>query len=325
MCAILEIVADVFVHQAFQMPLIENDHVVEQIPAEGAYPAFRNTVLPWTSEARPLWPDTEALHGIGHFTIELWATIKDQVAGVRVIWERLAQLLNDPCTRRMASHLTLKNTPPVMRDDEKAVEHSEGQRRDGKEIHRGDGFPMTAEKGRPSLGRLRTPRRSPHPAQHGSLRKIEAKHFQSAVDARCAPCGIFRDHAKDELTQILADAFSARPNPTLREPLQYSLNPARCQRTTVSGRTRIDACIHSGQSRRKITQNSLSEVETCGRGYRCFITSSCWRRAKFSSSRSRQERKIRIRRITKNLSRHSMKSVSYGNRQSWGISANSLI
>jgi len=56
MCAILEIVADVFVHQAFQMPLIENDHVVEQIPAAGAYPAFRNTVLPWTSEARPLWP-----------------------------------------------------------------------------------------------------------------------------------------------------------------------------------------------------------------------------------------------------------------------------
>jgi hypothetical protein len=29
-----------------------------------------------------------------------------------------------------------------MRDDEKAVEHSEGQRRDGKEIHRGDSFPM---------------------------------------------------------------------------------------------------------------------------------------------------------------------------------------
>src|ERR1035438_9198756 len=94
MGAVLEIVADIFVHQAFQMPLIENDHLVEQIPAAGAYPAFRNTVLPWTSEARPLWHDTEALHGFGHFTIELWAAIKDQVARGRVIWERLAQLLN---------------------------------------------------------------------------------------------------------------------------------------------------------------------------------------------------------------------------------------
>jgi FixJ family two-component response regulator len=81
-----------------------------------------------------------------------------------------------------------------MRDDEKAVEHSGGRPRDGKEIHRGDGFPMIAQKGRPSLGRLRIPQRSPHPAQDGSLRKIEAKHFQFTVDARCAPCEIFRDH-----------------------------------------------------------------------------------------------------------------------------------
>jgi hypothetical protein len=125
----------------------------------------------------------------------------------------------------MASHLTLKNTPPVMRDDEKAVEHSEGQRWHSKEIHRGDGSPMIAEKGRPSLGQLRTPRRSPHPAQHGSLRKIEAKHFQFAVDARCAPCGIFRDHAKDQLAQFLADVFSARANPTPREPRPIQLEP----------------------------------------------------------------------------------------------------
>jgi hypothetical protein len=68
MCAILEIVADVFFHQAFQLPLIENDHVVEQIPASGADPAFRNTVLPWTFEARSLWLDTEAPHHFGHFT-----------------------------------------------------------------------------------------------------------------------------------------------------------------------------------------------------------------------------------------------------------------
>src|SRR5450631_4543674 len=177
MGAILEIVEDVFVHQAFQMLPIENDHMVEQIPAAGAYPAFRNAVLPWTSEAGALGLNAEALHSFDHFIIELWAAIKDQVPGGRVIGEGLAQLLNAPCTRRMASHLTLKNTPPVVRDDEKAVEHSESQRWDGKEIHRGDGFPMIAQKSRPPLGRPRTPRRSPHPAQHGSLRKIEAKHF----------------------------------------------------------------------------------------------------------------------------------------------------
>jgi hypothetical protein len=33
------------------------------------------------------------------------------------------------------------------------------------------------------------------------------------VDARCAPGGIFRDHAKDQLAQFLADAFSPPPEP----------------------------------------------------------------------------------------------------------------
>ena len=111
MCAILEIVEDVFVHQAFQMPPIENDHMVEQIPATGANPAFRNAVLPWTSEARLLWADTEALHGFGHFTIELWAAIVDQVAGGRVIWERLAQLLADAFSAR--PNPTLREPRPI--------------------------------------------------------------------------------------------------------------------------------------------------------------------------------------------------------------------
>src|ERR1035441_9815307 len=193
MSAILEIVEDVFVDQAFQMSPIENDYVVEQIPSAGAYPAFRNTVLPWTSEARPLWLDAETLHCLDHFIIELWAAIKDQVARGRVVRERLAQLLNDPCTRRMASHIPVKNTPPVMRHDEKAVQHSEGQRWHSEEIHRGDGFTMIAQKGRPSPGRLRTPRRFSHPTRHRSLRKIEAEHFQFAVNAQCAPRGIFRN------------------------------------------------------------------------------------------------------------------------------------
>ena len=325
MCAILEIVEDVFVHQAFQMPPIENDHMVEQIPATGASPAFRNAVLPWTSEARLLWADTEALHGFGHFTIELRAAIKNQVAGSRVIWERLAQLLNDPCTRRMASHLTLKNTPPVMRDDEKAAEHSEGQRRDGKEIHRGDGFPMIGEKGRPSLGRLRTPRRSPHPAQHVGSETSKPSIFNSPW-MRGAPHVEFSATIRkiSSRNSLLTHFLPARTR-RRESHVQYSLNPARCQRTTVSGWTRINACIHSGQNRRKITQNSLPDVETCARGYRCFRTTSCWLSTKFSSSRSRRERKMRIWKSTKYLSRHSMKSVSCRGGPSWDLYGSSLI
>jgi hypothetical protein len=44
--SIFVVVADVLVHQSFQMPFIDNDHMVEQIPAAVANPPFRNTVLP---------------------------------------------------------------------------------------------------------------------------------------------------------------------------------------------------------------------------------------------------------------------------------------
>jgi hypothetical protein len=61
--AIIEIVEDVFVYQAFQMPPVKNDHMVEQIPAAGAYPTFRNAVLSWTTETVALGLNAETLDG----------------------------------------------------------------------------------------------------------------------------------------------------------------------------------------------------------------------------------------------------------------------
>ena len=71
--------------------------------------------------------------------------------------------------------------------------------------------------------------------------------------------------------------------------VQYNLNPARCQRTTVSGCTRTSARFHPGHSRRKIIQNNLSGAAKRGRGYLCFKTESCCRKARFSNSRSLRE------------------------------------
>ena len=60
MRSVVVIVADVLVHQAFQMPFIENDHMVEQIAAAVANPALGNAVLPWTSETGPLWLECQS-------------------------------------------------------------------------------------------------------------------------------------------------------------------------------------------------------------------------------------------------------------------------
>ena len=81
MSSIVVIIADVLIHQALQMALIENDHMVEQIAAAVANPTLGNAVLPRTSITCPLGLDTKHLHRIDQFLIELRAAIKNQISG----------------------------------------------------------------------------------------------------------------------------------------------------------------------------------------------------------------------------------------------------
>ena len=88
-----------------------------------------------------------------------------------------------------------------------------------------------------------------------------------------------------------------RPPPTrfraLHSIAQYRLNPARCQRTTVSGKTRKSVSFHRDQNRSATTQKSLSSGPSFGLGCLRFRTASWWRRARFSSIRPRRLRKVR--------------------------------
>jgi len=84
---------------------------------------------------------------------------------------------------------------------------------------------MIAEKRRPSPCRLRGPRSFPHPAQHGSLRDVEAQHFEFTMNARRAPGRVLCDHAKDEFAQFPVDASSSHASPMPREPRPIQLEP----------------------------------------------------------------------------------------------------
>ena len=61
MRSVFVVIAHVLKHEPFQMPFIENDHVVEQIPAAATNPALGNAVLPRTPVADSLRPK----HGFG--------------------------------------------------------------------------------------------------------------------------------------------------------------------------------------------------------------------------------------------------------------------
>jgi hypothetical protein len=88
--------------------------------------------------------------------------------------------------------------------------------------------------------------------------------------------------------------------------VQYNLKPARCQRTPVSGWTMTSVRLHPDQNPRSITQKTLSEVASLGRGCRALRTVSCCRKAKISNSKSRREHKLQAIRPMNSLSIRSI-------------------
>jgi hypothetical protein len=44
----------------------------------------------------------------------------------------------------MLCDIEVQDTPTVVTDDEKAIEHAEGDRRNSEEVHRGNRFPVIA-------------------------------------------------------------------------------------------------------------------------------------------------------------------------------------
>jgi hypothetical protein len=56
-------------------------------------------------------------------------------------------LLGDPTARRMLHDVNVQDAPPIMTDDEEAIEHAERTRWHREEIHGGNRFPMVAKEG----------------------------------------------------------------------------------------------------------------------------------------------------------------------------------
>jgi hypothetical protein len=118
--------------------------MVEQISPAVTDLALSNSVLPRTPEAGLLRLDAQGLYRAYHFLIEVCSPIEDQVLRGRIVGECFAQLLRDPRTRWIAGNFPVQNASSVMGNDEKAVQHTKGQRGHGEETHRSDGLTMIA-------------------------------------------------------------------------------------------------------------------------------------------------------------------------------------
>ncbi len=82
---------------------------------------------------------------------------------------------------------------------------------------------------------------------------------------------------------------------------QNKRNPWRCPPTTVSGLTMTRASFQRGHRRERKTQNTRSSGRSRGRGLSRFKTTTCWRRAMFSSRNDARLRSNSRMKVTRNL------------------------
>ena len=145
------IVAHVFTQHAAEMPLVQKDHVVQEISSHGLNPPLSNPVLPRTSVRGPNNTYAHALERLDHVVAELAVAIADQIPRDIVIGERFAQSLANPRSRWIGSDPDMNDSAAGMMDDEQNRQHLESDRRFGREVHGRQAFSVIAKDGHPTL------------------------------------------------------------------------------------------------------------------------------------------------------------------------------
>lgn len=103
--------------------------MVEQIPAATANESLGDAILPQAFEVGSLRLVRKAHVRTDDFYAKSGPATKDQITRCRVVREDLTQLLQDPRARRMLSRIATEDPPPVVSNDEEAIQNAKGESR----------------------------------------------------------------------------------------------------------------------------------------------------------------------------------------------------
>ena len=137
--------------QSLQVPLVQSNHVVQQVASAAPHPALRDAILPRTFGMRFAWQLFSWLSPRPSPPSRILIPVKDQISASRLKWKCLPQLLDDPSARRMLRDVEVQDTPTIVADDKEAVEDAEGDRGHGEEVHGRNRFPLDSKEGAPAL------------------------------------------------------------------------------------------------------------------------------------------------------------------------------
>ena len=225
--AVLVVVADILGEESLQMVFIEHDDVIQQITTTAAYPAFCNSILPRTPDRSANTLDSHRPNRCRDLDSILGVPIENKKLRSGLIRKGFSQRLYNPQALGMPRDVEMQNAPTIVADDEEAIEDAERDRRNGEEVHRGDSFPVVAQKGEPALGWFRIFRRSFPPAGDRSLGEIKTEQEEFPVYPRRSPGRVLGDHPENQLPNLLRCRRSPNlcPDSEDQPPIQKEAGP----------------------------------------------------------------------------------------------------
>ena len=125
--------------------------MVEELSTTVAYPALSNCILPGTLRGCAFRLYAAGLQQFDYFCSELCISIEDCVLVGMRIRKHFSQLLHYPGTGRIVGDIEMEDLPPAVFDDKEAVQDSESESRDGKEVHSRNSFTMIAQESGPEV------------------------------------------------------------------------------------------------------------------------------------------------------------------------------
>jgi hypothetical protein len=230
MCAVLVVVANILSEPAFQVAFVNCNDVIQEITPATPYPTLCDSISAKDFRTKCGQDSPSGSNRCGDFQSILGITIKDDEPRRGSKWKCFSQLLDDPQAARMLCDIAVQDTPTVVTDDEKAIEHAEGDRRNSEEVHRGNRFSVITEKGKPAPSRLRISRRPLHPTRDRSLRDIKTEHAKLAMDAWRSPRWVLNDHPEDQFLNLPGRRLPPDGPPDLGD--QLPVQPESCPMPT---------------------------------------------------------------------------------------------
>jgi len=109
--SIFVVIADVLGQEAFQMALVERDHVIKQITATASNPTFCNAVLLRTSEGSSRGHAAHSFYCLQHLESKLFISVKDEVFVRKLERKSLTQLPHNPIAGRMRRYIEMQDAP----------------------------------------------------------------------------------------------------------------------------------------------------------------------------------------------------------------------